>query len=54
MREHLYGAWGAMPTPWQVDGVVDTGVLSECKNLIERDFPELAAGQFVLPTQEQA
>jgi hypothetical protein len=26
----------------------------ELRDLIHREFPELAAGQFVLPTQEQA
>ncbi len=29
MRESLRGVWVAMPTPWQSDGTVDTGIVRE-------------------------
>ena len=29
MNERLKGVWVAMPTPWQADGTVDSGVVRE-------------------------
>jgi dihydrodipicolinate synthase/N-acetylneuraminate lyase len=29
MKEHLHGVWVAMPTPWQSDGLIDSGVVRE-------------------------